>query len=211
MGIVLKDILGGFCPQAHLNQVIRHTDLQERRAMVARGEKESYIVVAGEYSFSSMADNGPDLDKFPSLDSALAAILAAGYVVTKEEVGGYGQKVISLEHVATQKEKANWEKKSDEKWSAAKKCFVRFGTLPEDGRSINHADGTAEDGVSVYNGEILPSGEARPTIRTNQELGSLLMGLISRKMYIVEGDEIGVGSDGEPVLKNCRIVKMATR
>lgn len=61
----------------------------------------------------------------------------------------------------------------------------------------------------MFRGERLPNGEARPIISSNYELGTLMSLSASRDLYIVTGEEIGIGSDGEPVLKNARIWRKA--
>lgn len=137
-----------------------------------------------------------------ALDGALAELQASGYKIEGRTPDGSYR----ITHIATAAA-LNREHADDcDKWADAKPCYVRYGDLPHNGRSINHADGSAEAGVSVYRGQVLPTGEARAIISSNDELGSLL-GIRSRKLYIVEGDLIGTGSDGEPVLTNCRIVK----
>jgi hypothetical protein len=38
-----------------------------------------------------------------------------------------------------------------------------------------------------------------------------MVSLRDRDLYVVSGVEIGIGSDGEPVLKNCKIVAKSTK
>lgn len=94
---------------------------------------------------------------------------------------------------------------SRNKWQGARSVYLRFGNLPSGGKSKNHSDGATESGVSVFRGELLPNGEARIISDHNFQMGSLMMGgLQSRKLYVVTGDEIGIGSDGEPTLKKAK-------
>jgi hypothetical protein len=90
------------------------------------------------------------------------------------------------------------------KWRAAKKVYVRFGRLPPGGKSTNFRDGIKEAGVSVFRGEQLPNGEVRLLFSRPDEMGSYHLGLNKRKMRIVTGREIGIGSDGEPLLADAR-------
>ena len=62
--------------------------------------------------------------------------------------------------------------------------FYRSGRLPKSGRSINHATGTAEKGVSVY---------AVPWATS-------LAGLSERQWYTGKGVVVGFGSDNEPLI-----------
>lgn len=129
---------------------------------------------------------------------ALDTLAAEGWIIAEESWRG-----ITMQHAATDKAARAQREEREAKWSAAKACYVRYGRLPVGRRSRNHADGRLEAGVSVFRGQRLPNGEARPLPTTNQELGSLVT-LSSRPLYIVTGREIGIGSDGEPLLVGCR-------
>ena len=82
--------------------------------------------------------------------------------------------------------------------------YVRFGDLPKCGYSKNYANGKPEAGVSVI--------EARQNLLTAEiELmpyGSChsWLWIQDRPLYEVTGDLVGYGSDGEPLLKNCKVV-----
>ena len=143
--------------------------------------------------------------QWPTPEEALAEAESFGYVAANFKRDG----AIDLIHPATQAALEERKAATTAKWADAKPCYVRFGKLPPHGRSRNHADGTLEEGVSVFHGERLPSGEARPLPKTNQELASLLSLSRTRDLYIVTGEEIGVGSDGEPLLRNARIWRKA--
>ena len=100
-------------------------------------------------------------------------------------------------------------------------CYVRFGCaegpFPANERSLNSLTGELEPGVSVYealvrdgNYQILLPPLSPTTITTlgmcyNCAQG--LHGLENSPIYEVEGDRIGTGSDGEPLLINCRVVR----
>lgn len=92
--------------------------------------------------------------------------------------------------------------------AAPKVIFVRFGDLPSDGRSKNHLTDELEAGVSVYeaierDGKIsllLPS-------MTGSACVSMSGCFFGKPFYEVDGTVVGTGSDGEPVLSPCRIVR----
>ena len=84
------------------------------------------------------------------------------------------------------------------------KFYVRFGDLPKDGKSTNHLTGKKEKGVSVieakqnlFTGEIELVPYGSPTF----------MWVQNRPMYEVTGEYVGKGSDGEPLLKNAKILR----
>jgi len=91
--------------------------------------------------------------------------------------------------------------------------FVRFGKWPENERSRNwlvRGEEVYEKGVSAYNAIFSPhtgrwmleTVDHAATAGTMQEL---LYG--DRPIYLVQGDIVGEGTDGEPVLRNVRLVK----
>ena len=88
-----------------------------------------------------------------------------------------------------------------------KLVYVRFGEIPANGKSKNHFTDEYEKGVSVY--EALERDE-KISILLPSLTGSAcvsLSGVLDRPMYIVDGELCGTGSDGEPLLKNCKIVR----
>lgn len=86
--------------------------------------------------------------------------------------------------------------------------YIRFGNMPKGGRSKNYVTGQMENGLSVYaatydleTGAIILDGSiANP--------GTLFFMVGDRPVYLVTGEEIGEGSDGEPLLENAK--KLAT-
>jgi hypothetical protein len=130
--------------------------------------------------------------------------------VIERKKDGHGAVQLIIEHPPTAAKLADLSNADSIKWANAKPCFVRYGRLPPNGRSRNHADGTLEAGISVYRGERLPSGEARALARTNQEqVGIANFDHLHVPLYIVRGDVIGNGSDGEPLLANAKIIRRA--
>lgn len=78
------------------------------------------------------------------------------------------------------------------------KKYIRFGEIPENEESINFFSNEHEKGVSVFNYGFNID---------NLRLASSLACRIGKKGYVVTGDEVGVGNDGEPLLKNVNIVE----
>ena len=91
------------------------------------------------------------------------------------------------------------------------KIYIRFGEIPLNERSniYRNDEGIVgeEIGVSVYEG-INDNGKIKvimPSLTGSACVG--LSGCIKKKMYIVKGKVVGIGSDGEPLLRNIKITK----
>ncbi len=81
--------------------------------------------------------------------------------------------------------------------------FIRFGDLPAGARSRNDDTGELEAGVSVYRAAWdSPDHDILSVELCSWGDVMQLHALQERPPYLVEGDEVGVGSDGEPVLAN---------
>lgn len=176
-----------------------------------RPEPKASISRFGDlWSITSVSELGELVTRHATFDAAVRAAEDFGFTATIGRNHLTGELEASLLHRPTQDALNALVAAAKDRWAKAKPCYVRYGKLPPDGRSRNHADGSLEAGVSVYRGERLPSGEARAIPSTNAEMwGALRLQLTDRELYIVTGDEIGVGSDGEPLLCNARIWRKA--
>ena len=85
--------------------------------------------------------------------------------------------------------------------------YLRFGPIPKSEQSHNHATGTIEKGVSVY---ALDEND-NPIVPTKREYAADDLAFRQRRetgtRYIVQGDRVGTGYDGEPLLRNVKVVK----
>ena len=92
--------------------------------------------------------------------------------------------------------------------------FIRFGKIPTDGLSTIHYRGYdlgKEIGLSVYNCAfindkyhiILPVPCSSGTIHS---LEGFILYNNHKKVYLVDGDIVGYGTDGEPLIANVKIV-----
>lgn len=91
------------------------------------------------------------------------------------------------------------------------KCYIRLGDIPKDELSLNHSTKNFEKGVSVFRG-IVYKGNYLPIVEYPEDAGTIipmqsLFSYCGKPAYLVEGDEIGLGSDGEPLIKNVHIIK----
>lgn len=82
----------------------------------------------------------------------------------------------------------------------AGKTYLRLGLLPKNGKSINHLTGKIENGVSVF--ELV---DGKPVI-DNLQLIDSLSGRHALPAFLVTGEQVGIGHDGEPILQNVQYV-----
>lgn len=96
--------------------------------------------------------------------------------------------------------------------------FIRFGDIPKDERSVIYkgsGDGKYlygyEIGVSCYHASkidgkyhIVLSHITKTTLNT---LHSLYYCFEREKCFLVSGDLVGYGTDGEPLIKNVKILQ----
>lgn len=88
--------------------------------------------------------------------------------------------------------------------------YLRFGNLPKSGYSINHATGVVEPGISVYEGCRVGNNKYYLML-SKVNAGSALFIAQGRQAYVVTGDIVGYGSDGEKCLKNCQARKLSNK
>lgn len=92
--------------------------------------------------------------------------------------------------------------------------YIRFGDVPEDGRSYNNTDDCYEDGVSVYDAEIESVPSASDAGAMFVPIGPKTLQIIllaHRPTYLVTGNKVGTGVDGEPLLRDVEIVSELER
>lgn len=83
--------------------------------------------------------------------------------------------------------------------------YLRFGDIPS--KSHDYHSGRDEVGVSVYEA-VERDGRIGVILPTLNECACVsLSGVVRRPAYWVTGTVIGHGSDGEPLLADCRIVE----
>lgn len=102
------------------------------------------------------------------------------------------------------------------------KIYIRFGDVPKDEKCRIHRGNEIighEDGVSVWNAVLLEDGYhlVAPLHGNTCTYTDFISHAFPEewypkplpdfKIYVVTGDEVGKGSDGEPLLKNVKILK----
>lgn len=91
-------------------------------------------------------------------------------------------------------------------------CYVRFKDIPENEMSVNHSNGKVEPGVSVYEAAVLDDCLLPKLSNVRAETLFPVMNIFEcaaneMPAYLVRGNPVGRGSDGEVVLRNVSIVK----
>ncbi len=83
--------------------------------------------------------------------------------------------------------------------------FIRYGDVPTTGNSMNHRTGDVLAGLSVYRCARIVGdnerGEYLPILPNNDAIGSFAGGLKDRPRFLVPGEEVGTGPDGEPLIR----------
>ena len=119
---------------------------------------------------------------------------------------GYGRPVIDCIHKETQAAIDAAKADMDARFANAERGYIRFGALPEDGKSRNHRDNTLEAGVSCFDAEIATDGSYRLLLTPVLEVSYLTVA--ARPAYRLYGDRVGTGADGEPLLRVDRAIKL---
>lgn len=124
------------------------------------------------------------------------------------EVGhdGYGHIHINCVHTETMAVISGAKDAEEKKFEDAEKGYIRFGRIPMNGKSWNFRDNKPEAGISVFEAEFTKNGEYRVLVDDVLELSYLTV--MDRDAYRVYGDVVGIGADGEPVLKITKRVKL---
>lgn len=84
--------------------------------------------------------------------------------------------------------------------------YLRYRHLPVGGRSYNHRDGYAEEGVSVYRIRRINGRWYRDCNWSFAACGDEVYEVMGDVLLNEDGTE-ATGSDGEPLLINARIIK----
>lgn len=97
-----------------------------------------------------------------------------------------------------------------------RKIYLRFGPWQPDERSYSRAQGTWLDGISVFPAcyDARSGYYSYDQEYLDLQMAELAPGLfrilaLQRPVYVVTGDDVGRGYDGEPLLRNVRVVAYA--
>ena len=150
------------------------------------------------------------LDEYErKIEEAIADMAALGFSCTKRRGTVQDTRLYRLEFVHDETKRAA-EQKAVElamKLNGGERGFVRFGEAPKSGKSYNYRDKFFECGVSVYHAVFFHDGSYEVLQHNPFELFGA-HSYSSRPAYRLYGEEIGTGSDGEPVLKVTKSIKL---
>lgn len=159
------------------------------------------------YVISSTATN-LNAPRFANAEDGLKWAKENGFDIVKVRDQGYGNKGYDLVHPKTKLILDHALEAQKTKWDNAEDVFIRFSKPPQSGKSYNYASGEYEPGVSVYRGKQTANGEVKVFPSTPDELwGVMNFKAHGVDIFVVSGKEIGVGSDGEPLLENVKIIR----
>lgn len=85
-------------------------------------------------------------------------------------------------------------------------AYLRFNDLPEGGKSKNYATGEIEAGISCYALRWDLADQCYKRTGGGLDGAMIAYAIQGAPMYLVSGDQCGVGSDGEPVIDNVKIL-----
>lgn len=158
------------------------------------------------YSLSSVSDcPSRRWKKDMPIDTIVQEMTSDGWKcdVSKD---GYGRARIDCIHAETQKVIDARKKAIDDKFIGAERGYIRFGSVPTSGQSINYRDNTPEIGVSCFEADFAADGSYRLHLTPILEVSWLTV--MDRTAYRLYGDVVGTGSDGEPLLRVDKAVKI---
>jgi hypothetical protein len=89
--------------------------------------------------------------------------------------------------------------------------YIRFGAIPEGERSWDNRNDQWENGVSVYACERDATDKDAPegvngAYYLSGTMLQTVFALMTRDTYLVTGEQVGTGADGEPVIENVEVV-----
>lgn len=170
------------------------------------GTKEWRVQVDPSYFYTSSVCDYParQWSGDTPVSSIVADMEADGFSCEVKR-NGYNLPVIICVHRETQALIDGAKAAADQKFASSSKGFIRFGRVPENGRSKNHRDGTLEAGVSCFEAEFAEDGSYRLLLTPVLEVSYLTVR--DRQAYRLYGEEIGTGADGEPLLRVDRFEK----
>jgi hypothetical protein len=85
--------------------------------------------------------------------------------------------------------------------------YIRFGDIPKNKRSKNYITGELEKGVSCYEAEYNLKNNCFKLAGEVSNPGALIgHKLANSKIYLITGEFIDYGSDGEPLLSRVKVL-----
>lgn len=216
--MIFKNCIGGFEYKANTSVIIN--GLSPREIKVHKPNGVEIEKVYPYFIVGMVAENFPLSEKhytysnkeeyLAKVEECISDMRALGFSVSSIRPSfllGRPFVKIDFEHDET-KTLAEQEKEEVRKQrERGEKGYIRFGDIPESGKSYNYRDNFYEEGVSAYHAVFFPDGSYEILQHNPFELfGAHLYS--NRPAYRLYGEELGTGSDGEPVLKVTQSIKL---
>jgi len=164
--------------------------------------------IGGQMVLKSTAKNAPDKRwDYTSKDmSSIVREMKQDGWTCEVKKDGYNHPVIWCVHKETRAALDRLEATKVKLIGKGQAGYIRFGDLPETGKSTNKVTGDVEPGVSVYRATFYKNGYRVETPWYSQ---GTYISISQRQAYQVWGELVGNGSDGEPCLKVTRKKKLS--
>lgn len=162
---------------------------------VIERNRASFCIVEGQYYWRSY-DGDTSVATFATLDDAEADWLP---IMRQRRDAKYAAQQAA--EAEAQRKAAEDAALAAHVRSSGTHCYVRFGKLPDGGRSRDHRANRLEAGVCVYDAYLLDG-----VLYLDWDGVDAVSGVFVRaggNAHIVEGEQVGICSDGSPVLRNC--------
>ena len=215
--MIYKNCLGAFEYEASISIIQRGLSPREVKVYSHDGER-----IEREYPYfvvSTIAEGFPLANKrysysnkeeyLAKVEECISDMACIGFSVSSRRPSIYGEPFVSIDFVHDEtKEVAEKEKeKARSRRENGEEGYIRFGEVPRSGKSYNYRDNFFEKGVSAYHAVFFPDGSYEVLYHNPFEMFGAYS-YSSRPAYRLYGEEIGTGSDGEPVLKVIKAIKL---
>lgn len=217
--MIYKNCLGGFEYNASMHDFTPpFTEFEPRYEEVASSKGKRVEKNVAHLSVGFMGE-GFDLSNkqyfyeseseyFQAVDRLIEDMSDRGFEVSYKKQGTIrSPRKMTVKFVHTATKKAAEESRLAQEKKYTEKGYVRFGDVPKGGKSYNYRDNFYEQGVSVFHAMFSADGD----YIIKSQNGVQFFGMYAyanRPAYRVFGKEIGVGSDGEPILEVQRAIKI---
>lgn len=218
--MIYKNVIGGFEYYAVMNDCapmgITFEPKYQKVYGGPTGERMEKVIARLFVSFNGKGFDLSDKKYFyesekeyyQAVDNLISDMSDRGFEVSVKQKGTISDpRKMYVHFVHTETKEAAEQAKAERERKYTEKGYVRFGKIPKGGKSYNYRDNFYEQGVSVFNAMFSADGD----YIIKPQNGVQLFGMYeykNRPAYRVFGKEIGVGSDGEPVLEVQRAIKI---
>lgn len=214
--MVYKNSINGLEYRASICYVSHSLTQTKQIVYTSNGEYEETIT---PYFCISFIGNNFELDGkkyyytcyeeyLKQIEQATKDMEALGFYVSEKKPSiAYPLLNVVFIHKETKEAIDRVEKEMKERIKNGEHGYVRYGNIPESGKSYNYRDGFYEIGVSVYRAVFFNDRSYTILHTTPFELFGTFA-YSGRPLYRVWGEEVGTGSDGEPVLKVIKAIRL---